>query len=155
MSRNGVHCVLCLPVNIVATSLAIWLTVWPAASTMYHFLFPARSLPLGKYVDIVNYLYFKRLERERLEYRSLLSIVKPAILDICVREVVFVEARQLNLGGSFFPGSPAGQPGWGAFMARTKAHEIIVRRVPTIEKLAKYSAVATQRNRLIAELTQP
>src|SRR5437773_5792053 len=80
MSRNGVHCGLRLPVNIDATSHARWPTVWPAASTTYHFLFPARSLPLGKYVDIVNYLYFKRLERERLEYRSLLSIVKPTIL---------------------------------------------------------------------------
>src|SRR5213593_1814722 len=80
MSRNGVHCGLRLPVNIDAISHARWPTVWPAASTTYHFLFPARSLPLGKYVDIVNYLYFKRLERERLEYRSLLSIVKPDIL---------------------------------------------------------------------------
>src|SRR5712691_4470239 len=76
MSRNGVHCGLRFPDNIDATSHARWPTVWPAASTTYHFLFPARSLPLGKYVDIFNYLYFKRLERERLEYISLLSIVK-------------------------------------------------------------------------------
>jgi len=27
-------------------------------------------LPLGKYVDIVNYLCFQRVKRERLEYKT-------------------------------------------------------------------------------------
>src|SRR3990172_10951069 len=73
---NGVHCGLRLPVKMRATSEARCPTVWPAASTTYQFLFPARSLPLGKYVDIVNYLYLKRIKRERQEYRSAQNIVK-------------------------------------------------------------------------------
>src|SRR5882724_5968850 len=75
-SMNGVHFGLRLPVRIEATSEARCPTVSPAASTTYHFLFPARSLPLGKYVDIVNYLCFGRLKRERLEYKSARKIVK-------------------------------------------------------------------------------
>ena len=40
------------------------------------FRLPARSLPLGKYVDIVNYLCFQRIKRERLEYLRGEKVVK-------------------------------------------------------------------------------
>src|SRR5436190_16102420 len=59
-----------------ATSEAMCPTVTPVASTTYHFRLPARSLPLGKYVDIVNYLCFQRGKRERLGYRTPLKVVK-------------------------------------------------------------------------------
>src|SRR5215216_5127948 len=77
MSINGVHSGLRLPLRIEATSEARCPTVCPLASTTYHFRLPARSFPLGKYVDIVNYLYFQRVKRERLEYRSAQKIVNP------------------------------------------------------------------------------
>src|SRR5687768_8658358 len=76
MSINGVHSGLRLPLSIEATSDARCPTVLPSASTTYHFRLPARSLPLGKYVDIVNYLYFQRIKRERLEYKPLGKVVK-------------------------------------------------------------------------------
>src|SRR5688572_12292494 len=76
MSINGVHSGLRLPLSIEATSEARCPTVRPLASTTYHFRLPARSLPLGKYVDIVNYLYFQRIKRERLEYKPLGKVVK-------------------------------------------------------------------------------
>src|SRR5215204_6893875 len=76
VSRKGVHSGLRLPVRIEATSEARWPSVWPLASTTYHFRLPASSLPLGKYVDIVNYLCFQRVKRERLEYRTPKKIVK-------------------------------------------------------------------------------
>src|SRR6185369_8380680 len=77
MSIKGVHCGLRLPLSIEATSDARCPTVRPLASTTYHFRLPASSLPLGKYVDIVNYLCFQRIKRERLEYRSAQKIVNP------------------------------------------------------------------------------
>src|SRR5215216_7061707 len=77
MSINGVHSGLRLPLRIEATSEARCPTVCPLASTTYHFRLPARSFPLGKYVDIVNYLCFQRVKRERLEYRSAKKIVNP------------------------------------------------------------------------------
>ena len=70
-----------MPVSIEATSDARCPTVWPAASITYHFRFPARSLPLGKYVDIVNYLYFQRVKRERQEYKTAQKNVKLACID--------------------------------------------------------------------------
>src|SRR5688572_23372425 len=73
---KGVHSGLRLPVSKEATSDARCPTVRPLASTTYHFRLPARSLPLGKYVDIVNYLCFKRIKRERLEYKPLGKVVK-------------------------------------------------------------------------------
>src|SRR5215213_1018912 len=69
MSINGVHSGLRLPLRIEATSEARCPTVCPLASTTYHFRLPASSFPLGKYVDIVNYLCFQRVKRERLEYK--------------------------------------------------------------------------------------
>src|SRR6185369_7195870 len=77
MSIKGVHCGLRLPLSIEATSDARCPTVRPLASTTYHFRLPASSLPLGKYVDIVNYLCFQRIKRERLEYRTAQKIVNP------------------------------------------------------------------------------
>src|SRR5689334_7338619 len=65
---KGVHSGLRLPESKEATSDARCPTVRPLASTTYHFRLPASSLPLGKYVDIVNYLCFQRIKRERLEY---------------------------------------------------------------------------------------
>src|SRR5262249_36665785 len=59
-----------------ATSDARCPSVCPLASTTYHFRLPARSLPLGKYVDIVNYLCFQRIKRERLEYKPVRKVVK-------------------------------------------------------------------------------
>src|SRR6185503_21241248 len=76
MSMNGVHCGLRLPDSIDATSVARWPTVRPAASITYHFRLPASSFPLGKYVDIVNYLCFQRVKRERLEYLCVEKVVK-------------------------------------------------------------------------------
>src|SRR6185436_1546609 len=76
MSIKGVHCGLRLPLSMEATSDAKCPTVRPLASTTYHFRLPARSLPLGKYVDIVNYLCFQRVKRERLEYPPLRKVVK-------------------------------------------------------------------------------
>src|SRR5688500_10348421 len=73
---KGVHSGLRLPESKEATSDARCPTVRPLASTTYHFRLPARSLPLGKYVDIVNYLCFKRIKRERLEYKPLGKVVK-------------------------------------------------------------------------------
>ncbi|HUQ32963.1 MAG TPA: hypothetical protein VM095_12660, partial [Pyrinomonadaceae bacterium] len=45
-------------------------------STTYHLRLSASPLPLGKYVDIDNSLWNKRLERERIEYRNAQKIVK-------------------------------------------------------------------------------
>src|ERR1051325_508829 len=70
MSMKGVHCGLRLPVSTLATSVASRPTVCPAASTTYHLRFSASPVPLGKYVDIDNSLCFKRLKRERVEYRN-------------------------------------------------------------------------------------
>src|SRR5215216_3589293 len=75
MSINGVHSGLRLPLRIEATSEARCPTVCPLASTTYHFRLPASSFPLGKCVDIVNYLCFQRIKRERLEYRTPQNIV--------------------------------------------------------------------------------
>src|SRR5690349_16369847 len=77
MSIKGVHCGLRLPLRMEATSDARCPTVWPLASTTYHFRLPASSLPLGKYVDIVNYLCFQRIKRERLGYCCAQKIVNP------------------------------------------------------------------------------
>src|SRR5690349_24419501 len=76
MSIKGVHCGLRLPLRMEATSDARCPTVWPLASITYHFRLPASSLPLGKYVDIVNYLCFQRVKRERLEYLRPEKVVK-------------------------------------------------------------------------------
>src|SRR3982751_2908040 len=76
MSIKGVHCGLRLPERTLATSVASRPTVCPAASTTYHLRFSASPVPLGKCVDIDNSLWFKRLERERLEYRNGLKNVK-------------------------------------------------------------------------------
>lgn len=70
-----------MPVRIKATSDARCPSVCPLASTTYHFRLPASSFPLGKYVDIVNYLCFQRIKRERLEYRWVKKIVKKRTLD--------------------------------------------------------------------------
>src|SRR6185369_11850751 len=76
MSIKGVHWGLRLPLRMEATSDARCPTLLPLASTTYHFRLPARSLPLGKYVDIVNYLCFQRIKRERLEYLRPRKVVK-------------------------------------------------------------------------------
>src|SRR3954470_11477406 len=83
MSIKGVHCGLRLPDRTLATSVASRPTVCPAASTTYHLRFSASPVPLGKCVDIDNSLWFKRLERERVEYRNGLKNVKlrPATRD--------------------------------------------------------------------------
>src|SRR4051812_8029011 len=61
---------------MLATSVANRPTVCPAASTTYHLRFSASPLPLGKYVDIDNSLWKKRLKRERVEYRNAQKNVK-------------------------------------------------------------------------------
>src|SRR5256885_10410005 len=76
MSINGVHAGLRLPEIMLATSVASRPTVCPAASTTYHLRFSASPVPLGKYVDIDNSLWFWRLKRERLEYRNAPKNVK-------------------------------------------------------------------------------
>src|SRR5438876_7026120 len=80
MSKNGVHAGLRLPERMLATSVARWPTVCPAASTTCHLRFCASPVPLGKYVDIDKSFYFKPLRRERLEYRSGPKIVKALLL---------------------------------------------------------------------------
>src|SRR5205807_4682575 len=80
MSKNGVQAGLRLPERMLATSVARWPTVWPAASTTCHLRVCASPVPLGKYVDIDKSFYFKPLRRERLEYRSGPKIVKALLL---------------------------------------------------------------------------
>src|SRR5215210_2161134 len=102
MSIKGVHCGLRLPVSTLATSVASRPTVCTAASTTYHLRFSASPVPLGKCVDIDNSLYFKRLERERVEYRNGPKNVKlnrahtgdPVGFAAFARRPTCVEARQ-------------------------------------------------------------
>src|SRR4051812_2755510 len=76
MSIKGVQRGLRLPVSTLAISVASRPTVCPAASTTCHLRFSASPVPLGKYVDIDNSLWFERLKRERVEYRNGLKNVK-------------------------------------------------------------------------------
>src|SRR2546421_2798181 len=80
MSKKGVQAGLRLPERMLATSVARWPTVCPAASTTCHLRFWASPVPLGKYVDIDKSFCFKPLRRERLEYRRGLKIVKALLL---------------------------------------------------------------------------
>src|SRR5687768_3991597 len=101
---KGVHSGLRLPESKEATSDARCPTVWPLASTTNHFRLPARSLPLGKYVDIVNYLCFQRIKRERLEYLRGEKVVKATrLMTVVMRFQNCITTRLMVVVAQFEP----------------------------------------------------